>query len=153
MVRTDHVDAKEHERYEVLRQMLEERRREIQDKLRSLLVTLPEEASLVRDAEEQSVADFVQEVDFTLMQMKSETLAKIDEAVRRLEAGTYGRCIDCGEDIAQARLTALPFADRCRDDQERYELEQKGEARGAAVGVGTRLRDAEALSLDQEAKS
>ena len=61
------------------------------EKLRSLRETLPVEAGEVRDAEEQSVDDFVQEVDFALMQMKSETLAKIDEAILRLEDGTYGR--------------------------------------------------------------
>jgi len=77
------------ERYRVLKEMLEERRQEIQQKLRSLRETLPAETGDVRDAEEQSVDDFVQEVDFTLMQMKSETLAKIDEAISRLEAGTY----------------------------------------------------------------
>ena len=54
--------------------MLEDRRREIHDKLRSLRESLPAEAADVRDAEEQSVDDFVQEVDFALMQMKSETL-------------------------------------------------------------------------------
>ena len=69
------------ERYGVLKGMLEERRLEIQQKLRSLRETLPVEAGEVRDAEEQSVDDFVQEVDFALMQMKSQTLAKIDEAI------------------------------------------------------------------------
>ena len=53
---------------------------------------IPVEAPDVRDTEEQSVDDFVQEVDFALMQMKSETLEKIDEAMQRLEDGTYGRC-------------------------------------------------------------
>ncbi|MCI0572776.1 MAG: hypothetical protein L0Y66_18655, partial [Myxococcaceae bacterium] len=84
------------ERYRVLKEMLEERRQEIQQKLRTLRETLPAETGDVRDAEEQSVDDFVQEVDFTLMQMKSETLAKIDEAIIRLEAGKYGLCTECG---------------------------------------------------------
>ncbi len=109
------------ERREVLRRMLEVRRREIQQKLRLLRETLPIEAAEVKDAEEQSVADFVQEVDFALMQMKSDTLNKIDEAIRRLEAGRYGLCAECGGEIAEARLRALPFADRCRACQEREE--------------------------------
>jgi DnaK suppressor protein len=109
------------ERYDVLKRMLEERRREIQQKLKSLRETIPVEAGAVRDAEEQSVDDFVQEVDFALMQMKSETLARIDEAVQRLEDGTYGNCTECGNEIAEARLTALPFAALCRDCQEQEE--------------------------------
>jgi DnaK suppressor protein len=114
------------ERYDVLKRMLEERRQEIQQKLKSLRETLPVETGAVRDAEEQSVDDFVQEVDFALMQMKSETLAKIDEAMQRLEHGTYGNCTECGSEIAEARLKAVPFAALCRDCQER--VESRGEA-------------------------
>jgi DnaK suppressor protein len=115
------MHATDRKRYEVLKRMLEDRRREIQEKLRSLRETLPAEADLVKDAEEQSVDDFIQEVDFALMEMKSETLAKIDEAIRRLENGTYGVCVECGGEIAEARLTALPFAALCRSCQEREE--------------------------------
>jgi DnaK suppressor protein len=56
--------------------------------------------------------------------MKSETLGKIDEAIRRLEDGVYGTCADCGEEIAEARLKALPFATlcvRCQEEQEEKE--------------------------------
>jgi len=119
------------ERYRVLKEMLEERRQEIQQKLKTLRETLPAETSDVRDAEEQSVDDFVQEVDFTLMQMKSQTLAKIDEAILRLEAGTYGLCTECDSEIAEARLKALPFAALCRNCQEAEEskVTQEREAR------------------------
>lgn len=109
------------ERYEVLKAMLEDRRREIQEKLRSLRESLPAEMAEVKDAEEQSVDDFIQEVDFALMEMKSETLRKIDEAVQRLEVGSYGTCAECGAEIAEARLKALPFAEFCRECQEREE--------------------------------
>ena len=68
------------ERYLLLKGMLEDRRREIHEKLRSLREAIPMDAHDVRDAEEQSVDDFVQEVDLALMQMKSETLKKIDQA-------------------------------------------------------------------------
>jgi DnaK suppressor protein len=109
------------ERYEVLKAMLEERRREVQEKLRSLRESLPVEAGSVRDAEEQSVDDFVTEVDMALMQMKSETLGKIDQAMDRLEDGTYGLCQECDGEISAARLKALPFAHLCRGCQEQAE--------------------------------
>src|SRR5512136_2100215 len=102
------------ERYEHLHAMLAERRRDIHEKLRSLRETLPAEAADVKDAEEQSVADFVQDVDFALMEMKSETLLRIDEALHRLEDGGYGECAECGNAIAAARLRVLPFATLCR---------------------------------------
>ena len=91
--------------------MLEERRSEIQKKLRSLRETLPADNEVVKDTEEQSVDDFVQEVDFALMQMKSQTLAKIDEAVRRLEQWPLRRLHRMRHARSRpARLKALPFA-------------------------------------------
>jgi DnaK suppressor protein len=113
------------ERYLLLKGILEDRRREIQEKLRSLRESVPADAKDVRDAEEQSVDDFVQEVDLALMQMKSETLKKIEQALLRLEAGTYGRCQECDAEIPPARLRALPFAALCRECQEETESAAK----------------------------
>ena len=121
---TKAAKAADHERFRVLKTMLEDRRGEIQDKLRSLRDTLPVEAATVKDAEEQSVDDFVQEMDFAIMEMKAESLGKIDEAIRRLEAGAYGVCAECGGEIAEARLKALPFATLCVSCQEREETQQ-----------------------------
>jgi RNA polymerase-binding transcription factor len=118
---TEQNKAAHDERYEVLKQMLEDRRRDIQDRLRSLRETLPAQVAEVKDAEEQSVQDFVQDVELALMEMKSETLGQIDEAIRRLEAGTYGTCANCSTEIAEARLKALPFALLCRECQENEE--------------------------------
>ncbi|HET7745843.1 MAG TPA: TraR/DksA C4-type zinc finger protein [Vicinamibacteria bacterium] len=111
------------ERHTALRAMLEDRRREIQDKLRSIRETMPDQIDTVRDAEEQSVTDFVQEMDFAVMEMKANTLAKIDEALQRLEEGTYGTCAECQTEITEARLKAVPFATLCRACQERAEEE------------------------------
>ena len=111
----------ERERYLLLKGILEDRRREIHEKLRSLRESLPSGTTEVRDAEEQSVDDFVQEVDLALMQMKSETLKKIDLALLRLEEGSYGRCQECEVEIPAARLRALPFAALCRDCQQETE--------------------------------
>lgn len=118
---TEHKQVAHQERYAILKSMLEDRRRDIQDRLRSLRETLPAQVAEVKDAEEQSVQDFVQDVELALMEMKSETLAQIDEAVRRLEAGVYGACAHCGREIAAARLKALPFATLCLECQENAE--------------------------------
>jgi DnaK suppressor protein len=120
------------ERYLLLKGMLEDRRREIHEKLRSLRESIPADAPDVRDAEEQSVDDFVKEVDLALMQMKSETLKKIDQAIQRLEEGTYGRCQECDQEIAEARLRALPFAALCRDCQEEAESQVRAEREAKA---------------------
>ena len=51
--------------------------------------------------------------------ISSRTVQLIESALRRLESGTYGHCSDCDGVIAWARLRALPFAEACRDCQER----------------------------------
>ena len=118
---TRNLDDVDRERRALLRSMLEVRRAEIQDKLRSLRETLPAELLVVKDPEEQSMHDFVQDVELALVEMKSETLGRIDEALRRLEEGSYGVCIECGTEIPAVRLRALPFATRCLACQEREE--------------------------------
>jgi RNA polymerase-binding transcription factor len=148
---TRKTETLDRERYLLLKGMLEDRRREIHEKLRSLREAIPAASHDVRDAEEQSVDEFVQEVDLALMQMKSETLKKIDAAILRLEQGSYGRCQECDQEIASARLRALPFAVLCRDCQEqaedrvRYEREAKAFARLqkelASVTLRTGARD------------
>ena len=108
-------------RYEVLSRMLTERQAEIRNKLRSLREVLPAAVTQVKDDEERSMEDFVLGMDFALMEMESETLRKIDEALLRLEEGTYGACSECDESISEMRLKALPFAILCRDCQEQAE--------------------------------
>jgi len=114
-------------RYEVLSKMLRDRQSEIKNKLRSLRELLPSESNQVKDAEEQSMEDFVLGMDFALMEMESETLKKIDEALQRLEEGSYGVCVECGQKIAEARLRALPFANACRECQEQREERAEAE--------------------------
>lgn len=127
MTNSNHHHTSSKERQAVLRAMLEDRRSEIQSKLRSLRETLPASLSEVKDEEEQSVADFVQDVDFALMEMKSATLAKIDEALVRLQQGSYGVCEECGEPLSEARLRAIPFAILCRECQEDVERREREE--------------------------
>lgn len=121
-------------REQVLKGMLEERRTQIHSKLKTLRETLPAEASEVTDAEEQSVNDFVRDVELALIEMTSETLGQIDQALQRLEAGTYGACAQCGTEIAEARLKAVPFATLCRSCQEAQESRQAEERERSGEG-------------------
>lgn len=54
------------------------------------------------------------DTDLLLMQTEVRRLAQIRSAIRRIEDGTHGRCVDCHGAILFARLQALPFATRCR---------------------------------------
>jgi len=114
-------------RYSDLKQMLDERRREIHAEVQGKMRGVREEGTWggklneVLDAVESAEADIQEELEFSLVQMKSETLNKINDALARLEAGTYGNCFDCGEEIAEKRLRALPFAVRCKDCEQARE--------------------------------
>ena len=109
------MEIVDRERHEVLKGMLEDRAREIVTKLKSLRESLPDELAAVKDPEEQSVDEFARGLDFALIEMKSHTLGRINDALQRVEAGSYGLCGDCEQEIGRARLQALPFAERCRD--------------------------------------
>ena len=117
-------------RYSELKTMLDERRRELQAEVQGKMRGVREEGSWggklneVLDAVESAEADIQEDLEFALVQMKSETLNKINDALVRLEQGTYGNCFDCGEEIAEKRLRALPFAVRCKDCEEAREVAQ-----------------------------
>ena len=67
------------------------------------------------------------ELAFALIQLKGEVLTRINEAVRRLDEGTYGYCGECEDPIGASRLRALPFAIRCKDCEEMREQSQRRE--------------------------
>jgi DnaK suppressor protein len=119
-------------RYEELKQMLESRRREVldqvQDKIRDVrAVNSYGKMNEVLDSVESSEADIQEDIEFALIQMKAETLSKINEALSRLEEGAYGNCFECGEEISGQRLRALPFAVRCKDCEEAREVAARRE--------------------------
>ena len=120
------------DRYVELKKILEERRREIlsevQEKMRDVrAVGASGEGQGVLDAAETSEADIQDDIELALIQMKSETLHKIEEALARLDEQTYGYCFECGDEISERRLRALPFAVRCKDCEEAREIAQQRE--------------------------
>jgi len=120
-------------RYSELKTMLDDRRRELQAEVQGKMRGVREEGSWggklneVLDTVESAEADIQEDLEFALVQMKSETLNKVNDALVRLESGNYGNCFDCGEEIAEKRLRALPFAVRCKDCEEAKETAEQRE--------------------------
>jgi len=56
---------------------------------------------------------FNEQVESDIVSSETETLREIEEALERLDEGTYGICEMCGEPIAPKRLTAIPYARLC----------------------------------------
>jgi DnaK suppressor protein len=132
-------------RSDELRTMLEDRRaaltREVHGRIREARVDGANERQVI-DEGETSELDIQDEIEFALIQMKAETLNRIDAALRRLEEGTYGRCFECGDEIGPARLRAVPFALRCKDCEELRELaEQRERTAAQRRNVSTLLFD------------
>jgi DnaK suppressor protein len=120
-----------------LRRVLTEHRRAVQDEVQSRIrVGRTDRPKEVSDDLEHSDADSQGDIELVLLQMRADTLARIDEALVRLDAGKYGCCFECESDISERRLRALPFAVRCQACEERREQEQ-GRARQLAQRRGS----------------
>jgi DnaK suppressor protein len=69
------------------------------------------------------------EINFILSDRERVKLQQIDDALARLDDGSYGICESCGLEIAEERLEALPFSRLCRDCQQDQEREEKSNRR------------------------
>ena len=132
------TEATPKSRYNELKRMLDERRREIQAQVQGKMRDVRSEGTWgsktneVFDAVESYESDIQDDIEFALIQMKSETLNKINDALIRLEQGDYGNCFECAEEIAEKRLRALPFAVRCKDCEEAREVAEQRERQMAS---------------------
>jgi len=74
---------------------------------------LTEESQDSRDLEEYAYIDYTEEILGELEDVEIELLRKIDEALERIENGTYGICEICGKEIEKERLKAIPWTTLC----------------------------------------
>ncbi len=76
------------------------------------------------DEIDQATTDFEQSMRMRLRNRETLFIKKIQDALKRIEEGTFGECEDCGEDIEIRRLEARPTATlcvSCKEEQERKE--------------------------------
>ena len=112
------TDTLRGERARLLRQLLERHALELAARKHDLRGLTAESADAAEDSESSMVRES-RGLGAAIASISSRTVQLIETSLRRLQAGTYGRCSDCERPIATARLRALPFADACRDCQER----------------------------------
>jgi len=70
---------------------------------------------------ETATATLGREIDYTLGDNAEQVISEIDAALQRIEAGTYGTCVDCGHSIPHERLEANPRASLCIDCKRKSE--------------------------------
>ena len=71
--------------------------------------------------EESSKLDRDTEYISGLLSKDTDILTEIEDALKRINEGTYGNCIDTGKEIPEARLEAMPWTPRCLEAQAAYE--------------------------------
>jgi DnaK suppressor protein len=86
------------------------------------------EESFDEDGNDSHLADSAsetvdREIEQTLGDNAEHLLASIDEALGRIDAGTYGRCVRCEQPIDEDRMSALPYAAKCIECKR---LEERG---------------------------
>jgi DnaK suppressor protein len=113
------------------RELLAEKRRMVAEALEYLHKEHPgslveETGELVSGSADQHMADTAtetvdREIDYTLEEHDGRLLQAIDEALARIDAGTYGICVSCGAQIPPERLEAMPWAPLCIECKRREE--------------------------------
>ncbi len=114
-------------RREVLQRMLLGKRQEIMREIegnlgQSLTEDQQRRLESARDVGDQALMDLDRELGISLMEMRNRKRQAIDEALTRLSEGTYGICAECGIEVSEKRLEAVPFAKLCVQCQSRQEL-------------------------------
>jgi RNA polymerase-binding transcription factor DksA len=107
---------------DALRADLEQVVRESDATIALLEAEQQEEDSDVVEDDAQEAADFTDsDREDAMIEAAQLRRSEALEALARMEAGTYGTCVDCGKQIPEARLQFRPEASRCVEDQERFE--------------------------------
>jgi RNA polymerase-binding transcription factor len=129
-------------RREDLKTMLDQRRHDLRNEVHERMRTIRGggPAAAHRAGVDASETSIHEDLELAVIQIHAEMVATITAALARLDEGDYGRCQECGEEISEKRLRALPFATCCRDCQEAVEVTERRtrhlEEHGASLHFG-----------------
>jgi DnaK suppressor protein len=108
-----------------------ERARLIENARDGLAFSMNRERNIGRDSIDESMEEELFSTELRLRDREKFLLAKIDEALRRVDEGTIDECEDCGEAIGFKRLLARPVTTYCIDCKEEREKEEASLAQQA----------------------
>lgn len=119
-----------------LEKRLRERQRELRAEIRAHLgggtdTGIVGLSSVPDETDDWGVGDELAARDIAEARQQLAALADVEDALSRMAAGSYGECVDCGKEIAVARLKAYPAATRCIDCQGALEKREAGPPRFA----------------------
>lgn len=110
------MNSKQAARY---RAVLEEKRRELAEgfeSARSASSQAPDEGD--KDYIDHAVSSYTKEFLYSLSDLERGQLLQVERALETIDEGTYGTCHECGEEIEEKRLKAVPWASFCLACQE-----------------------------------
>jgi RNA polymerase-binding transcription factor len=98
------------QKLEYFRNLLLEQRRQATEDLRADNSTALEGDDGVEDSGEMSELDLNRSIALDLATRQTQLIEEINEALQRIEDGTYGQCVECGKPLDEERLKAMPTA-------------------------------------------
>lgn len=116
-----------------IKAQLEAKQVELQQQIAGLTEAYPQPVDPIEASEgpqdfEETAVDFLEtQQEQSIMVNEQALLSEVQDALKRIELGTYGTCVVCGQPIPEKRLEALPWAARCVKDEE--QLEQRNLSR------------------------
>jgi DnaK suppressor protein len=112
---------------QAMKQRLQEKKKALQRQIGGLTEAYPEPVSPTEASEgpqdtEETAVDFLEtQQEQSILVNEQALLTEVEQALKRIEDGTYGRCVECGQPIPEKRLQAIPWAARCIKDEQRLE--------------------------------
>ena len=98
---------------------------EILEESRSTIASLQQDTVAEADLADRATSETDRGLELRTRDRQRKLISKIDDALRRLEDGTYGYCEETGEPISLARLDARPIATLSLEAQERHERRER----------------------------
>ncbi|HTG82734.1 MAG TPA: TraR/DksA family transcriptional regulator [Geobacteraceae bacterium] len=120
------MPAKNRERQTRLRELLLEEKRRLWNELREDLFRktgeeLHTQFEIPQDPADQGLIGLLEDTGLAVADIRRQELTRMDEALGKLERGTYGICEECGVEIDEKRLSVVPLVLYCIDCQKRRE--------------------------------
>ena len=100
-------------------------KQEILDESRSTIASLQQDTVAEPDLADRATSETDRALELRTRDRQRKLIAKIDEALRRIDEGTYGYCEETGEPISLSRLEARPIATLSLEAQERHERRER----------------------------
>ena len=105
--------------------LLDEKRAELLTRVRAARAAEQEGGTEdAPDLGDRALSTMTRDLKYRLTGSERDILKRIDDALDRIEAKTYGECQSCGKKVQQGRLNAVPWARHCIDCQELVDLGQ-----------------------------